>query len=316
MTTGERLFLILAEEKSFHRAAEKAYITQQCLSDHIKRMEEAYGTALFVRRPRVELTAAGRAVERMLHQVSGLERGLQNELAEIENCEAGSLRIGINYTRSPVIVPALWQRYHARHPKVQLEVFTGETNSMQQLLVQGRIDFFLGVNAEISAPLKSRRLMDEGIYLLSTPACLKEHFGEDAELLLTRKRPILPAEFGKIPLVSNHLQSTTWALLSDAAEKAGVRLRPSLHITDYNALSEICRGGAFAFFCPQFFLSGIFEQNRLCSEERRLAAIPVDVLGKPLHFELIYNAAVRYPRCICDAFREIEMLTGPLEELE
>ncbi|MFR5880047.1 MAG: LysR family transcriptional regulator [Cloacibacillus evryensis] len=52
MTNGEKLFLILAEGLSFGRAAKRCFLSQQCFSDHIKRLEEYYGTTL-LRRPSI-----------------------------------------------------------------------------------------------------------------------------------------------------------------------------------------------------------------------------------------------------------------------
>lgn len=54
--------MLLADELNFRRTADKAFISQQALSDHISRLEESYGTKLFVRKPAVKLTQAGTAV--------------------------------------------------------------------------------------------------------------------------------------------------------------------------------------------------------------------------------------------------------------
>ena len=43
MTTSFQMFLLAARELNFSRAAELAYVTPQCLSDHIRRIEERYG---------------------------------------------------------------------------------------------------------------------------------------------------------------------------------------------------------------------------------------------------------------------------------
>ena len=64
MTTNQQMFLLAAEELSFTRAAARAYVSQQCLSDHIRRMEESYGVRLFDRSPRLRLTAALRRPRR------------------------------------------------------------------------------------------------------------------------------------------------------------------------------------------------------------------------------------------------------------
>ena len=112
MTNSEKLFLILAEELNFRRAAARAFLSQQGLSDHIRRLEECYGTPLFYRRPRVSLTPAGEAVQRTLQRVKNLESGLEAELAELEEGAAGTLRLGTNYARARLIIPLFFVRYH------------------------------------------------------------------------------------------------------------------------------------------------------------------------------------------------------------
>ena len=43
MTNSERAFLALSETLNFTRAADKIFITQQGISEHIKKLEEDYG---------------------------------------------------------------------------------------------------------------------------------------------------------------------------------------------------------------------------------------------------------------------------------
>lgn len=47
MNNGFKMFLLAAEELNFSRAAHRAFVTQQCLSDHIKRLEETYHVLFF-----------------------------------------------------------------------------------------------------------------------------------------------------------------------------------------------------------------------------------------------------------------------------
>ena len=43
MDTDSEMFLLAAEELNFTRAAKRAYVTQQCLSAHIKKLEIRMG---------------------------------------------------------------------------------------------------------------------------------------------------------------------------------------------------------------------------------------------------------------------------------
>ena len=79
MTNGFKMFLLAAEELNFSRAAERAFVTQQCLSDHIKRLEEMYHVTLFQRKPRLQLTPEGHAMLRYLSRMQALEDSMINE---------------------------------------------------------------------------------------------------------------------------------------------------------------------------------------------------------------------------------------------
>ena len=52
-------FIMVAREKSFTKAAQRLYITQQTLSAHIASIEKELGCSLFVRHVPLELTYAG-----------------------------------------------------------------------------------------------------------------------------------------------------------------------------------------------------------------------------------------------------------------
>ncbi|RFU38644.1 LysR family transcriptional regulator [Actinomadura logoneensis] len=60
---GLRAFVAAAEEMHFGRAAQRLFLTQQALSQRVRRLESVLGAPLFERTTRrVELTAAGRRV--------------------------------------------------------------------------------------------------------------------------------------------------------------------------------------------------------------------------------------------------------------
>lgn len=76
MTTGMEYFLVLAEEQSISRAAQHLFVTQQSMSQQVKRLEQLYCAKLFTRRPRFQLTAAGEALLSTARQIRILEQGL------------------------------------------------------------------------------------------------------------------------------------------------------------------------------------------------------------------------------------------------
>lgn len=75
-----RYFVLVAEESSFSDAARRVGISQQALSNQIKRLEQEIGRLLFFRTTRrVELSPAGRALlpkarESLAAAIDALER--------------------------------------------------------------------------------------------------------------------------------------------------------------------------------------------------------------------------------------------------
>ena len=66
MNISLEYFLTLAEERSITRAAEKLFVSQQCVSSHIKKLEQLYQAELFTRRPVFRLTPEGEALRQNL----------------------------------------------------------------------------------------------------------------------------------------------------------------------------------------------------------------------------------------------------------
>lgn len=77
MLISFKMFMAVVEEMSISRAAARSFVTQQCVSDHVKRIEEEYGVTLFNRRPRLSLTPAGEEMYKTLCRISELESNLE-----------------------------------------------------------------------------------------------------------------------------------------------------------------------------------------------------------------------------------------------
>lgn len=77
-----RSFALLAETRSFTRAAERLDITQAAVSQHVRHLEDTLGP-LLIRRPRqIELTPAGIALLDYCREVEEADKRLQVRLAE------------------------------------------------------------------------------------------------------------------------------------------------------------------------------------------------------------------------------------------
>ena len=293
MTNSEKLFLAAAEELSFSRAAAKCFITQQCLSDHVRRLEQKYGRALFVRRPQVALTQAGEALVRMLRRQGQMERDLERELGEIDAGDSGCVTVGINPTRARILVPALLSRFSQRHPNVELRFILDDTRRMVERLEAGELDCLIGVNAAQSDRIVLRPLMGEPIYLVVPDGLLP---GAD------REHPVSWQTLAQVKLVRNAPGSTLNALIDQAALRMGVRLREAVSVSDYDVQFTLCARGGLAAFCPGMIACA----EHGPAERPGLRVAAVEGLTQQLQLSLVYDAERYYPRSAQEMFFCIE----------
>src|ERR1700676_1167101 len=92
-----KVFLTVASEKSFSRAAEKLLRTQPAISLSIQRLENELGEKLIDRSAKdLLLTDAGKIVLDYARRFENLQGDLENALAEMRDKSAGGLPLGAN----------------------------------------------------------------------------------------------------------------------------------------------------------------------------------------------------------------------------
>ena len=90
-----QVFLTVATEKSFSRAAEKLMRTQPAISLGLQRLEKELGEKLIDRTGKdLILTDAGRTVLDYARRFQSLQQELDNSLAELRDNFSGRLIIG------------------------------------------------------------------------------------------------------------------------------------------------------------------------------------------------------------------------------
>lgn len=159
-----RLFVAVAEELHFGRAAARVRMAQPPFSQQIRKLEAELGVTLLARSSRrVALTPAG---TQLLEQARTLLAKRAEAVASVRRVaegEAGPLRIGFGASSAFGVLPQIIQRFRARHPQVALRLDDSEALDIRAALLNGNLDI-----AIIRAPFKH-----EGI---ATEPLLRERF--------------------------------------------------------------------------------------------------------------------------------------------
>ncbi len=107
-----QVFLTVAAEKSFSRAAERLLRTQPAVSLAVQRLEAELGEKLIDRSAKeLLLTDAGRIVLEYARRFESLRQELENSLAELRDNSSGRLVIGANESSTLYLLGHIGRRF-------------------------------------------------------------------------------------------------------------------------------------------------------------------------------------------------------------
>lgn len=148
---GLRHFVLLAEECNFTRAAERANLSQTAFSRSILAFEERLGVRVFDRGTRsVHLTATGQQLLVKARQLLEQARDLTRDVEGIANADGGELSFGASLMAVDGVLNGLLPELRRQSPQLTVNVEVNNWRLLQQLLEQGRIEFFVSYPGSLS----------------------------------------------------------------------------------------------------------------------------------------------------------------------
>jgi len=134
-----RTLVAVSDSGSVTAAADVVGRTQSAVSMQVKRLEEAVGQPVFVRRARgVDLTPAGEALVRRARPILTLLDQAMDGLSD--DIVSGVVRVGIPEEYSQSVLPCLLADFVAAHPDVEVTVRAEPSPTLEAALKVGEID--------------------------------------------------------------------------------------------------------------------------------------------------------------------------------
>jgi len=295
VTTAQRYFLTVVQQGGIARAAERLYLSQQNLSNHIKRLEQDYGV-LFTRRPKFELTLAGEALYETLQQIKVLEQGLDARIAELQMKEYGLLRFGIHSARARVILPKTMAVYRQSCPNVQINLLFQDTFHDEQMLRSGDLDLFLGVDTRPDPDFTYIHLLDEPIYFVASEQLLQEREVWSSNTISLADLPRF--SYLLSPSISHFRQK-----MDQFMDEAGVELKEKMSVGDFEVQLTLAAQNEGACFCAKMLLPKMDQINRDLPEGNRLRALTVEQLTITSDISIVLHR-LAYRSKILNAFMD------------
>ncbi|TCP55568.1 DNA-binding transcriptional LysR family regulator [Tumebacillus sp. BK434] len=233
INTHLQVFAMVAEKKSFSRAAEALRLTQPAISQQIHTLEEYYGTKLFERTSkRVELTAAGETLLPYAKQILDLSAKSKGALDDLMGRVTGKLTIGATFTIGEYILPQVLAEYTQRFPEVELNMLIHNTEEIGEMMLDYSID--AGV---VEGRLQHRHLtltpfLDDEVVLFAPPSHP-----------LARSAAVRAEQLEEHAFILREAGSGTRATAEDYLQKIGVEPRKVISIGSTQGIKEAVEAG-------------------------------------------------------------------------
>ena len=139
--TELRVFLRVASERSFSRAAMKLHRTQPAVSQAVRRLEESVGERLFDRATKdATLTEAGRLLRDYAERLLRLSEEAEIAVKDLRDLRRGRVLVGANEASVHIVLPLI-QRFRTTHPLVHVDVRRIPSRQIGAEVAQGSLDF-------------------------------------------------------------------------------------------------------------------------------------------------------------------------------
>src|SRR6266403_3281503 len=256
------VFLAVAQEKSYSRAAEALHRTQPAVSQAIRRLETELGEPLFDRSSKDgTLTAAGRVLFDFAQQMINLRHHAHTAIRELRDLHRGKLSLGANEYTVMSLLPLI-PIFRARHPHIKIEVKRSLASRIPGEVLGRDVEIGVVSFKPTDTSLKAVPLVTDELALIVSPQhpLAKQQSVSIRELGLEsfiahnvpspyRERVVRTFEKFKTPLNISMEMPTLEAIKRFVEQRAGVALMPRLA-----AQNEIATGRLSALSVREMLL--------------------------------------------------------------
>ena len=220
-------FLTVAEAGSFFDAAQQLFVSYQCVSAHVRSLEEEYGVKLVEHRPRFALTAEGQALLETLKKIRALEEGIAAELDGSGPEAKGHVTLGVPSARYTEIVPRIVPPFKKEYPHVELEVAYDYSNLLQNQVERGILDMAIVTQYNPRPQLNASVLLRDTYLFILSDRLLQVCVGSRAQEVddLYKQNGITLEQMTQFPIVTYPVSSRLRSVMDEYTAQTGL-LRP------------------------------------------------------------------------------------------
>jgi DNA-binding transcriptional LysR family regulator len=245
-----RIFIEVARQKSFSRAAESIFLAQPTISTHIKALEDEVGAPLLDRSQReLELTGAGKVLFQYALQLLGIKEEALSAIQQEHRVIKGHLEVASSSVPGAYILPGLMKNFLKKYPEVTFAVMLRDTRQVYESIRNYTYDLgFVGGPVRPNELGQIQLLEDELVLVAAPGACLPGEKSLQKDKSETGRGPGRPAslpfeidlksginreKFLEIPFIMREPGSATRVVFENALQKFYGGKETALNVVAY-----------------------------------------------------------------------------------
>lgn len=258
-----QVFLTVATEKSFSRAAERLLRTQPAVSLALQRLEQELGEKLIDRSGKeLILTDAGHTVLDYARRFQSLQQELENSLAELRDKSAGHLSIGANESTTLYLLRHI-ERYRELYPKIKVQIRRSLSSKVPNELLDGNLELGVVSYDPGDERLKSKIIYHDALALVVSP----QH-------RLASRKTVSISELGAENFIAHNVVSPYREVVLREFQAHKVPLRMDVEMPTIETIRKLVQSNFGVAFLPRMCVEQEIEQKLLC--EIRVKEIHVE----------------------------------------
>lgn len=178
MNLRELQYLVAVDdERHFHKAAERCFVSQPTLSGQLKKLEEELGVQLVERSSRqVTMTEVGKVVTQKARLILAQVKDIQAVAETFHDPMAGELHIGLIPTVAPYLLPYIMQPIKKAYPKLRLWLHEYQTAVLLEKLRRADLDLLI---LALPLPVETDEFAELNLFLEPFQLAMPRASGDD-----------------------------------------------------------------------------------------------------------------------------------------
>lgn len=250
--TQLEVFLAVAREKSFSRAAQALHRTQPAVSQAIRRLEDELGEALFDRSSKDgSMTAAGRVLYDFAHQMLNLRHNAHAAIRELRDLHRGKLSLSANEYTVTSLLPLI-PIFRARHPHIKIEVKRSLASRISREVLNREVEIGVVSFKPTDQNIKSLPVATDELALVVPP----DH-------PLAGKQVVSVKELGAETFIAHNVPSPYREKVIKTFEKYRTPLNITMELPTLEAIKRLVESGMGVALIPRLTAQTEIERKQL-----------------------------------------------------